>query len=133
MCADKCSECDVVIVGSGVAGALMAKRLAHKGKSVVILEAGAKIPANINAYMNRFFRASDKAPESPYTPEPSADPAWVNAGRPTSPMIGAKSAQSYLIQKGPLAFGSTYERIGGGTALHWLARKSHRTNARLGG
>ena len=120
MCADKCRECDVVIVGSGVAGALMAKRLAHGGKSVVILEAGAKIPPNINAYMNRFFRASNKVPESPYTPQLSADPAWVNAGRPTSLMIGAKPEQSYLIQKGPLAFGSTYERIGGGTALHWL-------------
>jgi glucose dehydrogenase len=70
--------------------------------------------------MNRFFRAPNKAPESPYTPELSADPAWVNAGRPTSPMIGAKPEQSYLVQKGPLAFGSTYERIGGGTALHWL-------------
>jgi glucose dehydrogenase len=120
MCADKCSEYDVVIVGSGVAGALMAKRLAHRGKRVVILEAGAKIPPNINAYMDRFFKAADKAPESPYTPDPSADPAWVNAGRPTSPMIFVKPEHSYLIQKGPLAFGSTYERIGGGTALHWL-------------
>ncbi len=42
--------------------------------------------------------------------------------------LGAKGAfgdwqdpkQSYLIQKGPLAFGSTYERVNGGTARHWL-------------
>jgi len=120
MCADRCSQCDVVIVGSGVAGALMAKRLAQRGKSVVILEAGAKIPTNVNGYMNRFFKARAKVPESPYTPDLSAEPAWVNAGRPTSLMIGAKPERSYLIQNGPLAFGSTYERIGGGTALHWL-------------
>ena len=28
--------------------------------------------------------------------------------------------QSYLIQNGPLAFASTYERINGGTVRHWL-------------
>jgi glucose dehydrogenase len=28
--------------------------------------------------------------------------------------------QSYLIQDGPLAFGSTYERVAGGTMRHWL-------------
>jgi glucose dehydrogenase len=120
MCAEKCSECDVVIVGSGVAGALMAKRLAQGGKKVVILEAGAEIPANINTYMNRFFRATNKVPESPYTPALSAAPSWLNAGRPTSLMIKERPERSYLVQDGPLAFGSTYERIGGGTALHWL-------------
>ena len=52
----------------------------------------------------------------------------MNAGRPTVLSLGAKAnsaigsdpKQSYLVQNGPLAFGSTYERINGGTARHWL-------------
>ena len=28
--------------------------------------------------------------------------------------------QAYLIQQGPLAFGSTYDRVGAGTTRHWL-------------
>ena len=59
---------DVVIVGSGFAGALIANELAKLGKRVVILEAGDGIPPNINDYMERFYKAEDKVPESPYPP-----------------------------------------------------------------
>ena len=61
-------EVDVVIVGSGFAGALIANDLAKQGKKVVILEAGDGIPPNINEYMERFYQAENKVPESPYTP-----------------------------------------------------------------
>jgi choline dehydrogenase-like flavoprotein len=125
---------DVVIVGSGIAGALVALRLGQNKKKVLVLEAGAPVPTNINEEMDRFYRASAKVPESAYKPEllkdPSnqdtlADPATVPAGRPTVlTLAGAESwrdpLQSYLIQTGVVPFGSTYERIGGGTALHWL-------------
>ena len=37
-------------------------------KQVLILEAGAGVPTNINDYMERFYSASAKVPESPYTP-----------------------------------------------------------------
>src|SRR5713101_1665303 len=114
---------DAVIVGSGVAGALIAKQLGVAGKQVLILEAGAEIPPNVNDYMKRFFTASAKVPESPYPPELFTDPGKVNAGRATSVMLGPNykdPKQSYLVQTGPMPFGSTYERIGGGTSLHWL-------------
>jgi choline dehydrogenase-like flavoprotein len=123
MCADKCSSFDVVIVGSGVAGALIAKQLGLAGKSVLILEAGPGIPSDINGYMKRFFLATAKVPESPYPPDLFADPGKVNAGRAASLMLGPNwknPNKSYLIQNGPLPFGSTYERVGGGTSLHWL-------------
>ena len=51
--------------GPDFAGALIAKELSEKGVKVVILEAGAGIPTNINAYMERFFKTSAKVPESP--------------------------------------------------------------------
>jgi glucose dehydrogenase len=126
-------EVDVAIVGSGFAGALIANELAKQGKTVVILEAGDGIPPNINSYMNRFYRAEDKVPESPYTP-PLAnarghfdttvnDPRTVRAGRPTARTLNPPNwknpATSYFVQSGPLPFSSTYDRVAGGTS-HWL-------------
>ena len=124
---------DVVIVGSGFAGALIAHELGKAKKEVLILEAGAPIPTNINDYMTRFYAAAAKVPESPYTPEifdnnGLVDPATINAGRPTVLTLGPTGAkfgdwtnakQAYLVQTGPTPFTSTYDRIAGGTG-HWL-------------
>jgi choline dehydrogenase-like flavoprotein len=127
---------DVAIVGSGFAGALIANELGKGRKNVIILEAGAGVPPNINEYMRRFYSASAKVPESPYTPEifdrtdPNgglSDPNKVKAGRPTVLSLGPKGRfgdwtdpkQAYLIQKGPRPFASTYDRVAGGTS-HWL-------------
>jgi glucose dehydrogenase len=134
MCAERIRDPDVVIVGSGIAGALIAKVLATGGRKILILEAGESLPPDINGYMDRFLKAKAKVPESPYPPElfdekdHLTDPATVNAGRPTVLSLGAKDRfgdfsdpkQSYLVQNGPLAFASTYERINGGTSRHWL-------------
>jgi glucose dehydrogenase len=127
---------DVAIVGSGFAGALIANELGKGRKNVIILEAGAGVPPNINEYIRRFYSASAKVPESPYTPEifdqtdPNgglSDPNKVKAGRPTVLSLGPKGRfgdwtdpkQAYLIQKGPRPFASTYDRVAGGTS-HWL-------------
>src|SRR5215469_11108880 len=131
---------DVVIVGSGFAGALIANELAKQGKRVVILEAGAGIPTDINEYMNRFYKAADKVPESPYTPplfdkdgqfsEEINDPSKVPAGRPTVRTLGpddwANPRKSYFVHdkkkddgQPATPFGSTYDRVAGGTS-HWL-------------
>jgi glucose dehydrogenase len=137
MAAESCIECDVAIVGAGFAGALIANALnKDRGRpiEVVILEAGEGVPPNINDYMERFYTARFKVPETPYTPEvvdkddKLIDPIKVNAGRPTSLNLEPKGSsfgdwtnpkQSYLIQKGPRPFASTYDRVAGGTQ-HWL-------------
>ncbi len=124
---------DIVIVGAGVAGAMIAKRAGLAGKKVLILESGAGLPTNNNDFMSRYYTAPAKVPESPYTPDifgsPAsgkflADPTLLNAPRPTVLSLGAQNwqdpTQSYLIQRGPLAFASSYERIAGGTMRHWL-------------
>ena len=131
--AESCIECDVAIVGAGFAGALIAHELGKARKNVVVLEAGEGVPPNINDYMKRFYMATAKVPESPYTPEifdadhKLKDPSTVNAGRPTVMSLFPKGGfgdwtdpkQSYLIQKGPRPFASTYDRVAGGTS-HWL-------------
>lgn len=133
MCAERIRDPDVLIVGSGISGVLIARQLGRAGKKVQIIEAGEELPPDTNDYMKRFLNATAKVPESPYPPDVFTngnltDPATVNAGRPTVLSLGAKGTfgdwqdpkQSYLIQKGPLAFASTYERINAGTVRHWL-------------
>ncbi len=133
-------DIDVVIVGAGFAGALIANELAKQGKKIVILEAGGGVPTNINDYMERFYKAQDKVPEVPYTPpltntdghfdQGVNDPDKVRAGRPTVRTLGPGAwndpKQSYFDQltkredgQKATPFSSTYDRVAGGTS-HWL-------------
>jgi len=132
---------DVVIVGAGIGGTLVARELARKGKSVLILEAGPQTPpTNREAYLENFYLASAKTPEAPYPPLEGSDPAdeptpratvaatFSNNIEPGWPEKVKKDKQSfiydpkasYLLQKGPHPFASTYERVAGGTTWHWL-------------
>jgi choline dehydrogenase-like flavoprotein len=97
---------DVVIVGSGVAGALVAARLAKAGVGVLILEAGPRVERR--QAFEQFERAVDKIPECPYP-----NPAW--APHPLSDQL-----DGYFVQAGPDKFLSTYLRQVGGTTWHWL-------------
>ncbi len=129
-CNDK--QYDVVIVGGGISGAMIAKQLGLAGKRVLIVEAGAPLPVNNNADLERFYKSVVKVPEAPYTPEivdppgstTPSNPNLQNTPRPTSSVLSADDWQnpnaSMLIQKGPLPFSSTYERVAGGTTRHWL-------------
>jgi choline dehydrogenase-like flavoprotein len=123
---------DVIIIGSGIAGGLIAKRLGTPPAKnrVLVIEAGDPVPTNINAEMDRFYSTSAKVPESPYEPDlftggQLTNPATVLAGRPTVLSLSNSNdwrdpAKSYLIQTGLSPFSSTYERTGGGTSVHWL-------------
>lgn len=131
---------DVVIVGAGIAGTLLAKELAAKGKRVLILEAGPQTPpTNRERYLENFYLAAAKTPEAPYPPLTGSDPADEPTPRATTaatftPNIepgwpeGVKQPdgyiydprKSYLLQKGPHPFASTFERVAGGTTWHWL-------------
>src|ERR1700730_15947720 len=137
-------ECALLIVGSGISGILLANVLVEAEKKlkkkikVLVLEAGEKLPSDTNGYTNTFLLSPAKAPESPYPPaictkKPGdkeaklTDPSTINAGRPNTLTLSGQQfgnwqdpRQAYLIQKGPLPFTSTYERINGGTVRHWL-------------
>jgi choline dehydrogenase-like flavoprotein len=131
---------DVVIVGAGIAGTLVAKALGQQGKRVLILEAGPQTPpTNRERYLEYFYLASAKTPEAPYPPLTGADPASQATPRATVADTFPSNIvpdwpekvkqpdgyiydprQSYLLQKGPHPFASTYERVAGGTTWHWL-------------
>lgn len=97
---------DILIIGSGVAGALVACEIAAKGASVIIMEAGPRVDRA--EAVKRFHSAFPKTPESAYaqsdfTPHPATDQPY-----------------RYYAQKGPNVFNSTYLRQVGGTTWHWL-------------
>ncbi len=97
---------DVVIVGSGVCGALVAARLATRGVKVLILEAGPRVsrPAALTQYRAALIKVPECAyPNAPYAPHSTSD-------RP----------DSYYLQNGPDKYEATYLRQVGGTTWHWL-------------
>lgn len=108
-------EYDVVIVGAGIAGAIVARELTRAGKSVLLLEAGVGTAGTWDGYqrhLKTFYEALAKVPESPYPYNPDApQPDVLDIGQPN---------MGYFVQLGPVPFASTYTRIGGGTTLHWL-------------
>ena len=97
---------DVVIVGSGIAGALMAARLSAAGVRVAILEAGA--PVDRADATQRYRDALIKVPECPY-------PAVPEAMHPIS-----DDPDFWYRQQGPDKLKSTYLKAVGGTTWHWL-------------
>jgi choline dehydrogenase-like flavoprotein len=105
---------DVVVVGAGVAGALLAKRLTSFGFRVLVIEAGPATPWSFDSYaghLETFYTAATKGAESAW-------PAAVGAPQPDSRDL--RSGDGYFVQKGPLRYGSTYTRAVGGSTLHWL-------------
>lgn len=98
-------DADIVIVGSGVAGALTAWQLALAGRSVLIVEAGPRIDRGDAT--QRFFAAPIKHSNSPY-------PATPWAPSPNEAHIG-----DYYLQDGPVPFHGVYLRAVGGTTWHW--------------
>lgn len=99
-------QAHVVIVGAGVAGMLVAYRLAQAGVKVLVLEAGP--PVDRTEALATYRNAVAKTPESPY-------PDTFYAPRPT-----VLDLEGYYVQTGPVLFKSTYERRVGGTTWHWL-------------
>jgi choline dehydrogenase-like flavoprotein len=114
-------SCDVVIVGAGIAGAILARRLAGEGVDVVVLEAGEAVGLTWERYQDnirQFLAAPAKVPNS----------AWPNSPAAPSPNVldivplsadGPPGTNGYFVQMGPIPFGSDYQRSRGGTTVHW--------------
>lgn len=112
---------DAIIIGAGPVGVNVAKVLTDAGKRVLILEAGRASGLSYDgwlSYVDTYRSALVKEPNSPYPPNPNAQSTYsqdiLNIHKRVPILAG------YQVEKGPLAFGSTYLRSLGGTSLHWL-------------
>lgn len=105
---------DVVIIGAGVAGSIVAKYLTLAGCTVLVLEAGAATASTFEGYaahLQTFYGATSKGAES----------AWPPAAQAPQPdTADLRSNNGYFVQRGPQIYGSTYTRAQGGSTLHWL-------------
>lgn len=101
---------DVVVIGAGVAGGMVAYRLAQAGAKVLILEAGSHNLSRVEM-VGKYAVATAKTPHSPYV-QIEAD------AKVPSP----DSATDYYEQPTGTAtpYKSTYERRTGGSTWHWL-------------
>jgi choline dehydrogenase-like flavoprotein len=102
---------DVAIVGAGIAGAMIACKLAESGVSVALIEAGHK-GESIGEMFGRFAKVQIKIPSSPY------DDGISYAKAPAPKVLN----DSYYDQDDgdSDSFKSTYLRRIGGTTWHWL-------------
>lgn len=104
------SDFDVVVIGAGVAGAMVACRLAQAGARVLMLEAGNRNPSRATM-VGSYATAPAKTLHSPYVqaesdlkaPSPDSSPIYFE--QPPAPHTQYKS---------------TYERRTGGSTWHWL-------------
>jgi choline dehydrogenase-like flavoprotein len=101
---------DFIVVGSGIIGSTVARRLVQSGASVIILEAGPRVTrAEIVARYRNSTRRSDwmsPYPPAPWAPHPIYQPVSNN----------------YLLQSGPYPYEAEYIRQVGGTTWHWAAQ-----------
>jgi choline dehydrogenase-like flavoprotein len=111
---------DAVIVGSGIAGSIIAYQLSRAGQRVLILEAGPAEDRTIRGYedyLSRFYAAAAKDNQAPYPANPNASMPTIADARRMSP--DQPDASGYLVQTGPYRTDSTYTRVLSGTTLHW--------------
>ncbi len=131
-------DCDVVVVGAGVAGALVAWKLGSQGVKVIVLESG---PGNQNLAQRQSYVDNYKTSGAPYPLRPAALKNYdfftnstnyyqeEPATRPPQGPIDGKGnidpfseyniISTQVVQQGDW-FQSNYERQLGGATWHWL-------------
>ena len=108
------ADADVVIVGSGVVGALIADQLAGEGRSVLVLEAGPRLDRAevVENWRNfSFERRAGSDFQGAFRQSPLA----------TAPLYWPANDYIHLTGPGGKGFKQGYIRAVGGTTWHWAA------------
>lgn len=96
-------KADVVIIGAGAVGGMLAYRLSQSGVNVLLLESGPRI--NRGEAVQTYFNSTDKGANAPY-------PSTAYAPHPMS-------SKDHYVQAGPDSFNGSYLRGVGGSSWHW--------------
>ena len=100
-------DADVIVVGAGTAGGMVAEVLAGAGLRVIILEAGPRIARW--QLVERFRNGNDRDDFMQPYPQVAHAPQ------------GTGSDDDFLIQNGPDPYNTQYIRAVGGSTWHWAA------------
>ncbi len=114
---------DAVVVGSGIAGSIIAFELSAAGMRVLVLEAGVGDDRTLEGYeryVAQFYAKAVKDNQAPYPVNPNADMPRGEDVRRIYP--GQPDTSAYVVKNGPLATDTTYTRVFGGTTMHWEAK-----------
>lgn len=101
-------EADVIIVGAGVAGALIAYKLSKRGIKVIVFEAGKRFSREEILHNQRNIWEQDNSSLYPET-------AIAPRSNPSTP------SSDYMESVGPVDYSAHYLRGVGGTTWHWQA------------
>jgi choline dehydrogenase-like flavoprotein len=126
-------EFDVIIIGSGIAGALAAYRLALARHRVLIIEAGGVAPDSIGrwAMAHNYWTSPSKSPDSPFCGndvlpiDPTIQPPGYPYVQPNPIGPQEPDKSNYYVYRDPVdrqnpnRFKSYYERLVGGSTWHW--------------
>lgn len=114
------AEYDIVIVGSGVSGSILAGELGREGFRVLVIEAGSGRDVTVRDYetnLERFYAAVSKDNNAPYPHNRNAPMPRSYETQKLRP--GVSDTSGYFVQNGPWEIDSTYTRVLGGTTRHW--------------
>jgi choline dehydrogenase-like flavoprotein len=103
---------DVIVIGAGVAGGLIANELSKEKRKVLILEAGITGAERVDLVGN-YLRSATRGLGSPYFP-----PGTINKA-PSPDGTNDYYDQATTLNSNNI-FKSTYERRVGGSTWHWL-------------
>ncbi|RLV59503.1 GMC family oxidoreductase [Parashewanella curva] len=101
-------DAEVIIIGSGVAGALAAWKLSQANIKVIVLEAGPYFKDREKHAQKFRIAGASQGIDTPYQFHPEA------------PKPNANDTSNYYVQTGPEPFKGFYQRIVGGTTWHWM-------------
>ncbi|GAA5629019.1 fructose dehydrogenase large subunit [Brucella sp. NBRC 12953] len=108
--ANNAYDADLIVIGSGVMGGIIASSLAKAGKKVIVLEAGPRVDRRdiVETFRNAPVKLS------------LANAKLQGAGSPFPSLPHAPSTYGdYLQQVGPVKYNTSYLRVVGGTTWHF--------------
>lgn len=117
------TEYDVVIVGSGVSGSVIAKQLGAGGARVLVVEAASGKDLTVSDYeesLRHFYSAVSKDNNAAYAENRNVPMPRSYETQKLEP--GMRNTSGYFVQNGPFEIDSTYARVLGGTTRHWEAK-----------